>query len=516
MNRSLIVAALLAATLVVPGATARGQFRTVALSGQASPGLGSPFTFFESPLLNDLGKVAFVAHASANTGVWSEGSGLLSGVAFSGATAPGSVTFTDFKRLVLNNAGQLAIEATYSGGGPQYPTGFGFWTASAANAVSLVARQGSLAPGYPSGGVITALLNSLDGYTAPPVLNDAGQVVFRALMSSGEQGLFSNISGGLAPLIATNDPATGVANGVNYNGIGEPLLNNPGQVTFTGFLAPNGIVHGPRLIDPNGTVTPIVSTSDGFNNLIAPAKLNDDGDTAFWGFSNINGMSVWRQPHGQPRGLIVAVGQQAPGTAPGIQFDHLTQPILNAQDRIALGAYLAGSGVTAQNDYGVWSERPSGLTLVAREGNPAPGTSLVFKAIEDTVVFNQYGQVAFSALAGTPSGFGDSIGIWATDAAGNLQRIAFPGMVIDVDNGPGFDIRTISSVASLGGERGGTGNQDGLGSAFNELGHVAFAATFTDGTGGVFVSRAVHIPEPAAALLAIAALATLPRRRSRG
>jgi len=41
-----------------------------------------------------------------------------------------------------------------------------------------------------------------------------------------------------------------------------------------------------------------------------------------------------------------------------------------------------------------------------------------------------------------------------------------------------------------------TGNSDGRPSAFNNLGQLAFAARFTDGSSGIFVSNAVAVPEP--------------------
>ncbi|MEZ6072461.1 MAG: PEP-CTERM sorting domain-containing protein [Pirellulales bacterium] len=59
-----------------------------------------------------------------------------------------------------------------------------------------------------------------------------------------------------------------------------------------------------------------------------------------------------------------------------------------------------------------------------------------------------------------------------------------------------------------------SGNQDGRNSLFNDRGQVAFGATFTDGTSGIFVSNAVAVPEPASLML-FAVGATLLRRRCR-
>ena len=52
-----------------------------------------------------------------------------------------------------------------------------------------------------------------------------------------------------------------------------------------------------------------------------------------------------------------------------------------------------------------------------------------------------------------------------------------------------------------------TANSGDRSSGFNNLGQLAFRAYFTDGTGGIFVSNRVAIPEPST--LALAALGVL-------
>jgi hypothetical protein len=72
------------------------------------------------------------------------------------------------------------------------------------------------------------------------------------------------------------------------------------------------------------------------------------------------------------------------------------------------------------------------------------------------------------------------------------------------------DFRTINGLSFVGiSGSGSTGNSDGRRSAFNNFGQLAFAANFTDGTSGVFVSNRVAIPEPSSTLLGLLALACL-------
>ena len=83
---------------------------------------------------------------------------------------------------------------------------------------------------------------------------------------------------------------------------------------------------------------------------------------------------------------------------------------------------------------------------------------------------------------------------------GNLRLIVRQGDTIDVDDGPGIDLRTIRYLSVFSSN---TGNDDGRGSGFNDLGQLAFKATFTDGATGIFVSdRVAVIPEPSSLLLA--------------
>jgi hypothetical protein len=74
--------------------------------------------------------------------------------------------------------------------------------------------------------------------------------------------------------------------------------------------------------------------------------------------------------------------------------------------------------------------------------------------------------------------------------------------------GPG-DVRVVELLKLNGGGSSGEGIQ----SAFNDAGHLVFAARFTDGSEGVFVAT---VPEPLAPILVVAAVFVLGRSHRRG
>lgn len=127
---------------------------------------------------------------------------------------------------------------------------------------------------------------------------------------------------------------------------------------------------------------------------------------------------------------------------------------------------------------------------------------------------NSNGQVAF---VGTVGGIGitsaNDFGIWAQQADGTLRLIVREGDLIDVDNGPNVDLRTVKELNAQNIFYQ-SGNEDGKGSVFNDAGQLVFAAQFTDNSSGAFVSSAA-VPEPSTLLLAMIAGTLLIRGQSR-
>lgn len=139
--------------------------------------------------------------------------------------------------------------------------------------------------------------------------------------------------------------------------------------------------------------------------------------------------------------------------------------------------------------------------IIARTLTPAPGASnqLVFSPYFGDFAVNGRGQVALSSgLVDAVTGELTARGIWVEDNHKSLQPVIITGDLIDVDSGPGVDLRQVVDVRDIGTG----GNQVGLSSRFNDLGQVAFVASFADGSQALLVSAST-VPEPSGSVLGL-------------
>jgi hypothetical protein len=241
--------------------------------------------------------------------------------------------------------------------------------------------------------------------------------------------------------------APGTTSGVNYSSFGNSLINGAGQTAFSGFLL-------------QGTAG--VTTS------------NDQG--------------IWSEGSGT-LALLAREGNVAPGTSSGVNYSFFNSPVLNSTGQVAFFGFLTGTGVTASNDSGIWSEGSGTLALVAREGNVAPGTtSALFGNLANSPVINGAGQTAFSGtlLQGTAgvNGFNDS-GIWS-EGSGTLALLAREGNVA-----PGTTSALFGNLANS--------------PVINSAGQTAFFGTLLQGTAGVTASNDTGIWSEGSGTLALVA-----------
>lgn len=477
------------------------EIQTVMLSGQPAPGTEAVFgpNQLGGFQINNAGQAVIRASISGSgvnstnsRGIWTGMSGSLDLVARTGDEAPGlgsGVTFNTLGNTWISDSGRVGFEANLQGSGITTANDRSLWT-DRSGSLSLGMHEGDAAPGTAAGvnfvdGPFVAMFNG-DKFAFYSFLTGPG------VMSNNRQGLWSEGSGTLS-LVARNgspDPATGdpfLTTNHDFEGV---RLNNVGQLAFSEGMGAGSVQK--IWFDDAGSLSLIVGTGDTapgtgagvtFNRLHSPI-LNDVGKVAFkgnltgTGVTISNNLGVWSGEAGSLT-LRFRTGQQAPGLPAGVMFSEMPlSPWFNNQGHLAFNGRVTGGGVTSSNNSGIWSDASGTLTLLARAGDPAPGVvpAMNFEQLITAMDVNDLGQVAFYAIlvdAATPTlRYGS---IWAQDSEGVLQLIARSGEQIDVDNGPGVDLRTISGLSL---------------NSINDVGQVAFTA-LADGADGFFVSNAL-------------------------
>lgn len=540
---TVVTAALLLVSTIGASIATAGTIRTVALSGELAPGGIDGAVFagsttagnggFSFAILNDLGQAAFKADVigPGREGIWSEAGGAGLGLVARGEVvgpgaipAPGvesDVFFHLFIDPVLNDAGQTAFFANLFGPGVDAAGGTnsdGIWSEGGGAGLALVARTGDPAPGTEAGVLFRSLSRA-------PLLNDAGQVAFSGglggpgVSASNDQGIWSEGAGAGLDLVAREGAAApDTESGSVFAALTEPVLNGGGHTAFRAYLS------GPNVSGGNdsgiwtqaggaglvlrvreGDAAPGLAAGVSFGSFDASFDplLNDADQTAFrarltgTGVDSSNDTSIWSDGGGGGLELVAREGDPAPGTESGVVFRTFQQPVLNGAGQTAFRALLAGPGVDPSNFGGIWSEgRGAGLELIARRGDPAPGaeSGAVFLGFFEPHL-NGAGQTIFRASAAVP-GDPPRLGIWAEHPSGGLRLVARIGDLLDVDDGPGADLREISALFLVFP----TGNEDGRRRGFNDRGQLAFKASFSDGSNGIFVFE----PDPSLSITSLA------------
>ena len=227
------------------GIWAEGPLALVAREGNQAPGLpaGVNYNLLGQPSLNSAGQMIFFGRVagsgvtSANEGViWSNRTGTIAAVVREGNAAVGvgaGVSFRDLGASVLNTHGMIAFHSRLSGGGVTTANDGGIWSEQS-GVMSLVVREGNQAAGTPAG-TNFADFNS-------PVLNNAGQIAFRATLTGAGtgSGIWSEGFAGQHLVARTGAQAPGTPFGAVFNILGAPVFNSAGQTAFQGFLTGGG------------------------------------------------------------------------------------------------------------------------------------------------------------------------------------------------------------------------------------------------------------------------------------
>lgn len=220
-----------------------GGLALVVRSGQAAPdGNGNYFIFgFASPALNNLGQVAFEATLTGTSGgstdnegiFFYDTTGVISQIARTGQAAPdGNGTFSEFQSPMINDAGQVAFHAQFTGTTGGSSDSRAYFVGDSVTGLTQFARTGQFEADL--GGRFSSL-----SFLA---FNDAGQAAFLANFVDGvtgatEPGLFFyDPSLGLLQVALRGDAFLGsTVVGLEFEGglVDEGSgLNNHGQMAY--------------------------------------------------------------------------------------------------------------------------------------------------------------------------------------------------------------------------------------------------------------------------------------------
>jgi hypothetical protein len=180
-----------------------------------------------------------------------------------------------------------------------------------------------------------------------------------------------------------------------------------------------------------------------FGAALTGTGVTTSNDSGIWiGSTSGNLQSLAREGKlapGTPAGVIY-----------GSFFNDGRAAALNDNNVVAFRSDLLGTGITAANNLAIFSGSASaGISLVARKGDHALGTAtgVTFSNL-GAPLLSANGQVVFNAtIAGPGINAGNDTGLWITDITGTAaQPLLREGDLFDVDDGPGQDLRTIATI----------------------------------------------------------------------
>lgn len=554
-------------------ASAQLVYNPVALNGTDGvygPGLGTGVTFNggsfnATPVINNLGQVAFRANASSTgspEGMWISGGGVNTNVALAGGPRPGGGTYPTasgtINQMAVNDSGEWFMRIG-SATGVVSTTG---------GVPARLANTGDVAPGTGSATFATSAVAN-----GNPYYNNAGQVAFVGNLTTGTgsptvtitapnanaQGLWiGTAASGVNLVLRQNDtnPLFDAGQTTNESRLGSfqtasMAFNNNGSYVLSANLQGaniitststagqnNGVILSNRsgslavvaragAVAPDSTGAPSPyffrgTTSSGLSSGVI--GFNNNGHVAWVGGLRDSGTtSIATQAlFSDNGGTLRLVGRG--GTAmptiynrdgsvntslAGVNWAGFGSPVLSANDTLAFQA--SGNSVASvlltMDTAGRMTSIVQSATVAIPNGAPLGGDAL-FSNISSNVAINRWNQMVFTSSLSGAGIFGGPGGnnqaYWAYDPALGVQLLArTQDLFTDA-------LGNTHTIASIGGPAA-TGGEDGRLISLNDQGVVAITLYFTDGTSGIYT---VAIPAPGAGAAAgLAGLATLRRRR---
>jgi hypothetical protein len=321
---------------------------------------------------------------------------------------------------------------------------------------TVVARRGDPAPGAAPGLLFEhfGTQPSLGGaLAAPPAVGNEGTVAFHAFLGDGDPGTIEETDRGVWKFNGRSldlfrfvgDPAPGT--GDVFSGFPGPFGHTPfvvdGRLTIIGSVGP---VFNPETgiwSERFGSLERVLLTGDMLPDLPAGESIFNfsvahRGDeillNGFFTVGNSLGFQnegLWRNRAGTWETILVK-DLPVPGMPAGVVFANDTSQrgpisVWNASETTAVFAgTMAGPHITADDNEAIWVETPSGLQMLVREGDQAPGlqgnvrfgSSTGFRAFGDPeddigIYINAQGSLLFGAALHTAQ-FTRARSIWTT------------------------------------------------------------------------------------------------------
>jgi hypothetical protein len=237
-------------------------------------------------------------------------------------------------KQTFNDVGQIAFRAGLSFRASPYiyfPTNESIW-AGLPGSLQVVAKTGDAAPGIATGPTFAKFYD--------PVISNTGQVIFAANLegpdiTDANMGSVWRFDGeSLGMILRNGDPAPDTPNGTSFVRIGQPTINDRGQIAL----------------------------------LAGTDEATGTGEPRMGIWTDAGGYFSW----------VAQTDDPAPGTETGVTFKYFTslssptgtdQVFLNNAGWLLFKCGLNGPNVNTTNDTGIWAYGPGGkLTLVIREG----------------------------------------------------------------------------------------------------------------------------------------------------
>ena len=250
-------------TFVNGGSATEGVFRNdgshttaIALDGTPSP-TGGTFLFFSSPVIDEIGRVAFYAGTiggSADFGIYGGDGETTNTIFAANQTAPGGRTFVDFSDPIMNKHGQVLVVG-------QFDNGSGLFLHDGLDAVA-IAQSGDPTP---IGGTYSS-------FFGPLTLNDRGQTAFGARLTGGRSGIFRGDRATVTPIALRGTAAAGTTG--TFDTFGNLQIGKDGSVVFIATLT-----IGVGGVDTSNNIGIWIGTSETDLHLVARTGQSIAGKT---------------------------------------------------------------------------------------------------------------------------------------------------------------------------------------------------------------------------------------------